>query len=121
MNKPTMIIGASHKPDRYANKAQRLLKEFGHTTVPINPIQDEILGDTVFKKPSDYQGDVDTVTLYVRPERLEPILDEIISLKPKRVIFNPGTEDSAMQQRVSSAGIEALEACTLVMLHSDQY
>ena len=116
-----MIIGASPKPDRYANKAQRLLKEHGHTTVPINPIQENILGDKVLKKPSDYQGDIDTVTLYVRPERLDPILDDILSVKPKRVIFNPGTEDNHLQQRVRSAGVEALEACTLVLLNTGQY
>ena len=116
-----MIIGASPKPDRYANKAQRLLKDFGHTTVPINPIQEEILGDEVLKSPSDYQGDIDTVTLYVRPERLEPILEEVLSVQPKRVIFNPGTEDRQLQQRVRDAGIEATEACTLVLLNTGQY
>lgn len=116
-----MIIGASPKPDRYANKAQRLLKENGHTTVPINPIQEEILGDEVSKSPSDYQGDIDTVTLYVRPERLESILDNILSIKPKRIIFNPGTEDTQLQQRAREAGIEVIEACTLVLLNTGQY
>lgn len=116
-----MIIGASPKPDRYANKAQQLLKEHGHTTVPINPIQEEILGDLVLKSPSDYQGELDTVTIYVRPERLEPILDEIIALKPKRILFNPGTEDAGTQEKVSKAGIEALEGCTLVLLNTGQY
>ncbi len=116
-----MIIGASPKPDRYANKAQQLLKEHGHTTVPINPIQEEILGDLVLKSPSDYQGELDTVTLYVRPERHEPILDEIIALKPKRILFNPGTKDAGIQEKVSKAGIEALEGCTLVLLNTGQY
>jgi len=116
-----MIIGASPKPDRYAHKAQRLLKEHGHTTIPINPIEQNILGDAVFKNPGDYSDELDTVTLYIRPERLEPIADEIIALKPKRVIFNPGTEDLELQQKFSKAGIEATEACTLVLLHSGQY
>ena len=116
-----MIIGASPKPDRYANKAQSLLKEYGHTTVPINPIQGEILGDPVYKRPSDYEGDIDTVTLYVRPEHLQPILDDIISIKPKRVIFNPGTEEAKLQQKVADADIEATETCTLVLLNTGQY
>ena len=116
-----MIIGASPKPDRYANKAQRLLKEYGHTTVPINPIQEEILGDVVLKSPSDYKGHIDTVTLYVRPERLEPILDEILALQPKRIVFNPGTEDALIQEKVRDAGIETIEGCTLVMLNTGHY
>ena len=121
MNKPTLILGASPNPDRYSHKAQRLLKEHGHTTIPVNPIQTEILGDPVVKQLSDYQGELDTVTLYVRPERLEPLIEDLIALKPKRVIFNPGTEDTALQAKLSKAGIEATEACTLVMLHSGQY
>jgi hypothetical protein len=77
--------------------------------------------DRVLKKISDHQGDLDTVTVYVRPERLAPLVSDLIALKPKRVIFNPGTEDSELQSRISAAGIEATEACTLVLLHSDQY
>jgi uncharacterized protein len=121
MNKPTMIIGASPKPDRYANNTQRLLKEKGHTTIPINPVELEILGDPVLKSPSDCLTQIDTVTLYIRPERLEPIVDAIISLKPKRVIFNPGTEDPKLKTKIAAAGIEATEACTLVLLRSGQY
>jgi predicted CoA-binding protein len=121
MNKPTMIIGASPKPDRYAYKAQRLLKEHGHTTIPVNSIEQEILGDSVFKNPSDYVNELDTVTLYVRPSHLEPIVDDLIALIPKRIIFNPGTEDLGLHQKISNAGIEATEACTIVFLHSGQY
>ena len=116
-----MIIGASPKPGRYANKAHRLLKEHGHTTIPVNPLEQVILGDTVFKNLSDYSEELHTVTLYVSPEHLEPIVDNIIALKPKRVIFNPGTEELEIQQKISDTGIEATEACTLVLLHSGQY
>jgi uncharacterized protein len=121
MNKPTMILGASSKPDRYANKAQQLLKEHGHTTLPVNPAETEILGDPVIKNLSDYQGELDTVTVYLRPERLQPLVDELIAMKPKRVIFNPGTENSQLQSRIAAAGIEVEEACTLVLLRSGQY
>lgn len=121
MNKPTMIIGASSKPDRYANRAQRMLKEHDHTTIPVNPIEEKILGDPVYKQPADYQGELDTVTLYVRPERLEPIVSDLISLKPKRVIFNPGTEDPKLETQFSKAGIEVVEACTLVLLSTGHY
>jgi hypothetical protein len=121
MNKTTLILGASNHPERYANMAQRLLKEHGHTTIPVTPEETEILGDPVLQNLSEYQGELDTVTLYVRPHRLEKVVDELIALKPKRVIFNPGTEDSELQKKISAAGIEATEACTLVLLHSDQY
>ena len=119
MNKTTMIIGASPKPDRYANKAQRLLEEYGHTTV--SPTHETILGRAVFKSPSAFKGDLHTVTLYIRPIHLQPMLDEILSLHPKRVIFNPGTEDPKLERQVRDAGIEALEACTLVLLNTGQY
>lgn len=121
MKETTMIIGASSKPDRYANKAQLLLKEHGHPTLPVNPSEGRILGDRVYSKPSDYPGKPDTVTLYVRPEWLEPMVGEIIGLKPRRVIFNPGTENPALESRFRQAGIEVLEACTLVLLNTGQY
>ena len=71
MNKTTVILSASPKPERYSNRAQRLLKEHGHNIIPINPIEEEILGDKVVNQLADYNGEVDTVTLYLRPERPE--------------------------------------------------
>lgn len=120
-NKPTILLGASSNPERYANKAQRLLKQHGHTTIPVNPSEKEILGDSVLKSLAGYQGEVDTVTVYVRPAVLETMVNEVIAVKPKRVIFNPGTEDQALQTKIGKAGIAVEEACTLVLLNTGQY
>jgi predicted CoA-binding protein len=121
MSKPTMIIGASPKPDRYAHMAQRLLNENGHTAIPINPVESSILDSPAYRNPTDYSGPVDTVTLYVRPQRLAPMLEGLISIKPRRIIFNPGTDDPGLRRAFEEQGIETLEACTLVLLRTGQY
>ncbi len=116
-----LIIGASPKPDRYAFKAQQMLSDYGHQPVLIAPRYDQIEGLPVHRHISDVTQTIDTVTLYVNPTRLQNYLSDIIQLQPKRVIFNPGTEDAAAQSQLESAGIEALEACTLVLLRTDQF
>ena len=121
MSKTTLIIGASHKPDRYANKAQRALVNAGHRVIPFNPRGGEIDGLEVVSDLSDITEKIDTVTLYVRPSVLEPMLPTLIGLKPRRVIFNPGTEDSGLEQKFEDAKVDIVEACTLGMLHTDQY
>jgi len=121
MNKPTLIIGASPKPDRYANKAQKALSHTGHTVVPYNPRGGEIEGIKVFDNLEHIEQELHTITLYVRPQILEKLIDTLVKLKPARVIFNPGTEDQTFQQKFEQAGIIALEACTLVLLQTKQY
>jgi uncharacterized protein len=115
------ILGASPKPDRYAYQALQLLREYGHRTVPINPAFDEILGERCYPKISDAPGAIDTVTLYLAEARSNPLIDEIVGARPRRIIMNPGAENSALARKAEEAGIEVVEGCTLVMLRTGQF
>jgi predicted CoA-binding protein len=126
MNQPrtaetVAILGASPKPDRYAYQALQLLHEHGHRTLPINPAFDEILGEKCYPRISDAPGPIDTVTLYLGETLSNPLIDEIINAKPRRIIMNPGAENSALSARAEEAGIEVVEGCTLVMLRTGEF
>ena len=115
------ILGASPKPDRYAYKALELLHEYGHRTLPINPACKEILGEKCSPTISDAPGPIDTVTVYLGEERSNPLIEEIINAKPRRIILNPGAENSTLATKADEAGIEVIEGCTLVMLRTGQF
>lgn len=116
------VIGASSNPERYANKAMRMLAEYGHEPLLVAPAVAEIEGRPVVAGPAQLQGKVDTVTLYVGPARqTAALIDAIIGLHPQRVIFNPGTENDEASARFDAAGIDCLEACTLVLLRTGQF
>ena len=115
------IMGASPKPDRYAYKAFELLREYGHRPVPINPSFEEILGEKCYPNISEAPGPIDTVTLYLGEARSNPLIDEIIGAKPRRIIMNPGAENFALAEKAEEAGIEVVEGCTLVMLRTGQF
>jgi predicted CoA-binding protein len=115
------ILGASPKPERYAYKAMEMLEEYGHRPVPINPAFDEIRGKKCYPNISDAPGPIDTVTLYLGETRSTPLIDEIISAKPRRLIMNPGAENDALATQAEKAGIEVVEGCTLVMLRTGQF
>ena len=115
------VLGASPKPARYANQAIRLLLEQGYRVTPIHPRFEQIEGLDVAHTLHSVDRPVHTLTLYVGPERLAPQIGDLVALQPQRVIFNPGTESAALQQALDNAGIEWFEACTLVMLRTDQF
>jgi uncharacterized protein len=115
------ILGASADPERYAFKAQRLLKEHGHRVIPVSAKDATIDGDATVAELGDIKGAVDTLTLYVRPAISSQYRQQIEALKPGRVIFNPGTENEALSAALRAAGIETEEACTLVMLRTGQF
>ncbi|MBL7858412.1 MAG: CoA-binding protein [Cyclobacteriaceae bacterium] len=118
----TVIIGATTNPSRYAFLAAGMLLEYHHEIVPVGVKRGEVLGHSILdisSKPAI--PDVDTVTLYIGPRHQPEWYDYILSLKPKRIIFNPGTENDEFEKRAEENGIEVLEACTLVMLRSGQY
>lgn len=121
MKEKVIVLGASPKPDRYANKAQHLLKSYGHEVYPVNPAFGEIDGLTCYKTIEEVPVNVDTITLYLGPPRSEPLIDSIIAKKPKRVILNPGTESELLRSRLAAAGILPQTACTLVLLNTHQY
>lgn len=111
-----VVLGASDKPLRYSNQAIRLLLEKGYRVTPVHPKLKIIEGLPVAASLREVQQPVDTLTLYVGPQRLEPLIDQVIALRPNRVIFNPGTESQELMRRVEQAGIHWLDACTLVLL-----
>lgn len=120
MNKRTVIIGASPNADRYAYKATVSLKKHGHSVFPVGIKKGEIMGETILTDKPEL-SDIDTVTLYVGPQNQPDWYNYIIGLKPKRIIFNPGTENNALQSLARENGIETQEACTLVMLSIGNY
>ena len=122
MKEKVAILGASDNPERYAHIAFKMLQQYGHTPVPVNPTLAEVENIKVVPDLKSLKGQgIDTVTLYVNPKRLEPYVEQILELKPRRVIFNPGTESAEIEKKFKEAGIEALEACTLVLLRTNQF
>lgn len=124
MGEMVAIVGASDKADRYSYKAFKMLKEFGHTPVPIHPRLAEIEGDRCYSSLSalkDSGAKIDTVTMYVRADLSTPLADDILALTPKRVIFNPGTENPELATKLRAGGINTVEACTLVLLKTGQF
>lgn len=118
--KKTLIIGATTNPERYAFKAAEKLKQFGHPIIPFGIKKGEVAGETIINDWESF-SDIDTVTLYVGPANQNDYISKIISIQPKRVIFNPGTESEASQNALREAGIEVEEACTLVLLSIGNY
>lgn len=115
------VLGASPKPARYANQCIRLLKEHGYRITPVHPRFAQIEDLAVTHSLDAIGSPVDTLTLYVGPKLLEPQTESIVRLRPGRVIFNPGTESGELQAQLDTAGIDWLEACTLVMLKTGQF
>lgn len=115
------VLGASPKEDRYANKVMLRLSEKGHEAIGINPAAPAIPGFEVVKELGDLPADVHTLTMYVGPERSTPLADAILAGNFQRVVFNPGTENPDLEARLSDAGVEVLQACSLVMLSTGQW
>ncbi|MEW6412455.1 MAG: CoA-binding protein [Candidatus Zixiibacteriota bacterium] len=115
------VLGASPKEDRYSFKAVRMLKEHGFQPIPVHPAGHAVDGVPGLKSLDDITGAVDTLTVYVGPGISSAELDRILRLKPRRVIFNPGAENSGLAEELRKNGIEVVEACTLVMLRTNQY
>ncbi len=120
MNKPTVIIGASNNPERYAYKATKMLSEHGHTVYPVGLREGKINGIDIITQKQVFEN-IDSVTLYVGPANQPSWYDYILSLNPKRIIFNPGTENPELEKLASEKNIECTEACTLVLLTINNY
>ena len=113
--KKTLVLGATTNPARYAFLAVTKLAQYGHEVVPVGIRQGEVAGIPIRNgKPS--VEDINTVTLYLGPARQPEYYDYIMSLHPKRIIFNPGTENPELEAMAEAQGIETVEGCTLVML-----
>ena len=120
MKNKTLVLGASENPDRYSNKAILKLQSKGKEVIAIGKRAGKVGNVEIVTEqmPSD---DVETVTLYLNPLHQKPYYDYIVSLKPKRIIFNPGAENDELERIAAKEGINILEACTLVMLSTGQY
>ncbi|MCX6857608.1 MAG: CoA-binding protein [Verrucomicrobia bacterium] len=116
-----VLIGASDKPERYAHLAMVMLREHGHEVLLVRPRLKMIEGLPVLADLTEISGEVDVVTLYVGPAISAGLTQKLINLKPKRVIFNPGTESSELEAALNAAGIPTEEACTLVLLRTGQF
>ena len=115
------ILGTSADPERYAFKAQQLLKEHGHRVVPVSAREQAIDGDAAVPELGAITAAVDTVTVYVRPAVSSAQREQLLALRPKRVIFNPGTENPELEVALRSAGIATQDACTLVLLRTGKF
>ncbi len=120
MNKKTVVLGASENPERYSNMAVKKLTAHDHEVVAIGR-RTGIINHVEILKEKPRVEDVDTVTLYLNPENQKPYYDYITALHPKRIIFNPGTENEELERIAKDKGIETIEACTLVLLSTNQY
>ncbi len=120
MSKKTLVLGASLKEERYSNIAIHRLRKFNLETVAVG-LREGLVDDVkIHKELIPFQG-INTVTLYLNPRRQEQYYDYIISLKPERVIFNPGTENPEFYKLLAENKIKSEVACTLVMLGTNQY
>lgn len=119
-NKKTLVLGATSKPEKYANIAINKLIEKGHSVLAIGQNAGEVAGIKIQTKAIPLKN-INTVTLYINALRQRDYYNYIIAIQPKRVIFNPGTENPEFYQLLKSNGIEVEVACTLVLLATDQY
>jgi predicted CoA-binding protein len=120
MNKKTLVLGATPDTSRYANLASNRLVSRGHSIVNVGIKTGEAAGAPI-EKPETIHTDIDTITLYIGPQNQPPLYDYILNTKPKRIIFNPGTENAELQRMANEKGIETEYACTLVLLSIGQY
>lgn len=119
-SKKTLVLGASDNPSRYSYLAINRLVKSGHPVVAVGRKSTAVAGVEVNKEKKEFE-DIDTVTLYLNPLNQREYYDYIISLNPKRIIFNPGTENQELYEVARKHNIQTMEACTLVLLSTGQY
>lgn len=118
--KKTLVLGASDNPERYSYLAVNRLREHGHPVLAIGSHKSTVAGIDIETQIKEKEK-VDTVTMYLNPANQKGYYDEIISMKPKRIIFNPGSENPELEALAEAHGIKVMEACTLVLLGTGQY
>jgi predicted CoA-binding protein len=118
--KKTLVLGASANPERYSHLAINKLRSKGHPVVGIGKSQVSV-GDVAIETEKKPISDLDTVSVYLNPTHQKEYYDYVLSLHPKRIIFNPGAENDEFAKLADEAGIKPVEACTLVLLSTGQY
>jgi len=119
-NKRTLIVGATPNETRYANIATHMLLDFGHEVVLFGIKKGEVREIPILNE-WPINADIDTITMYINPRLQEQYYEQILALQPKRIIFNPGTENVELVALAKKGKIETLDACTLVLLRTGQY
>jgi len=119
-NKKTLVIGASENEERYSNMAIKLLAKYNHDVLAIGTRKGQV-GNVVIETEQKVFDDVDTVTLYINPTLQKQYYNYILGLNPKRILFNPGTENIEFKNLAEAQGITTEDACTLVLLRLGQY
>ena len=118
--KKTIVLGASPNPARYSFKAVKSLLRFNHEVIPVG-FRPGVIYDNLIQRGMPEIKNVHTIALYIGIERQEEYHDYILSLQPKRIIFNPGTINELFIAELEALGIEVVEGCTLVMLDSGEF
>ena len=119
-----VVLGASSDPSRYSFRALQMLENAGHEAIPVHPRESEILGKKVISSLSALIKNhvkVHTVSVYVNAAISTPLEKDFLALRPDRIIFNPGAENPGLAQSLQKAGIRVENACTLVLLQTDQF
>jgi len=120
-NKIVVVLGASPKPERYSNQAVTMLNEYGYEVIPVNPSGVNIHNLSTIKSLGEIKVPVETLTMYVGAKISSGQKEAILHLNPKRVIFNPGTENPELETALDNNGIKIIHACTLVLLRTEQF
>ena len=115
------VVGLSGRKFRPSYGVSEYMQRVGYRIIPVNPGESEILGEKCYPTILAAPGPLDTVTIYLNPSRSTPLIDQIISANPKRIILNPGAENPALASHAIQSNIEVLEACTLVLLRTGQF
>lgn len=118
--KKTLVLGASDNPSRYSYLAVNRLRSHGHPVVAIGK-KNSMVADVPIEIEKKHWDNIDTITLYLNPAHQQEYYDYILSLKPRRLIFNPGAENDELAELAANNGIKPIEACTLVLLSTHQY
>ncbi len=118
--KKTLVLGATNNPSRYAYLASNKLTRYGHAIINVGIKTGDVAGISI-EKPEKIHSDIDTITLYVGPHNQPALYNYILETHPRRLIFNPGTENPELELMAKQHGIETIEACTLVMLSIGDY
>ena len=123
MRKPTIVLGANNNPEKYVFKAIDFLQSISQPVYPVGIQEGKVLGLDILHdfNPPGINEKIHTVTLYLNPRNQQEWIQPIIDLKPRRVIFNPGTENPEFEEMLEEAGIEVEEACTLVMVRAGMF
>lgn len=117
---PTLVLGASENPERYSYRAVVMLSNHHHPVMAVGKRSGNIQDVAIVTEFSSHWA-IDTITLYLNATHQQEYYERILSLRPRRIIFNPGTENPDLEEKARKAGIITQEACTLVLLQTGQY